>query len=117
MSSAIVTALVLLLNLSRADAQLPAVREDPLLSARAQTRAEAMCRTARLSHDGYLAAFDGLGYGWKGENLAMGHKDAPSIHAQLMGSSAHRANILRREFNAVGIGHACSITVELFGGR
>ena len=76
-----------------------------------------MCGTRALSHDGFAAAFHGLGYGWKGENLAMGHQDARSIHAQLMRSSGHRANILKREFRAVGIGHACNITVELFGGK
>lgn len=117
MNSALVAALVMLMNLSRADAHLSAFREDPALSARAQLRAEKMCTTGQLSHDGFQAAFDGLGYGWKGENLAMGHKDAQSIHAQLMGSPRHRENILRREFNAVGIGHACTITVELFGGK
>jgi uncharacterized protein YkwD len=117
MNSAIVTALVMLINASRADVHLPAMREDPALSARAQARAEAMCGTRALSHDGFAAAFLGLGYGWKGENLAMGHQDPPAIHAQLMASSRHRENVLRREFNAVGIGHACTITVELFGGR
>ena len=55
--------------------------------------------------------------GTRGENLAMGHSDARSVHAQLMASPGHRANILRREFDAVGVGNACSITVELFGGR
>jgi uncharacterized protein YkwD len=49
--------------------------------------------------------------------LAKGHRDARSIHAQLMASPGHRANILRREFSAVGTGSACDITVELFGGR
>jgi uncharacterized protein YkwD len=34
-----------------------------------------------------------------------------------MASPGHRANILRREFGAVGVGSACNITVELFGGR
>ncbi len=34
-----------------------------------------------------------------------------------MNSPGHRANILKHDFNAVGIGHAGSITVELFGGR
>jgi uncharacterized protein YkwD len=34
-----------------------------------------------------------------------------------MSSSGHRANILKPQFDAVGIGHACTITVELFGGR
>ena len=117
MTSTLVLTLVMLLNVSRADANVPALREDPALSARAQARAHAMCGTARLSHDGYLAAFDGLGYGWKGENLAMAYSDAASIHDQLMQSPRHRDNILRREFTAVGIGHACNITVELFGGK
>jgi uncharacterized protein YkwD len=34
-----------------------------------------------------------------------------------MASPGHRANILSREFGAVGVGSACNITVELFGGR
>ena len=117
MNSTIVLALVTLMNASRADAHLHTFREDPALSARAQVRAERMCSTGQLSHDGFQAAFDGLGYGWKGENLAMGYKDAQSIHIQLMGSPRHRKNILKREFNAVGIGHACNVTVELFGSK
>ena len=117
MSSNIAMALMLLMNASRADVPLPAFREDPALSARAQERAERMCANHSFSHDGYQSAFNGLRYNWTGENLAMGHKDPKAIHAQLMNSPGHRANILTREFNAVGIGHACSITVELFGGR
>jgi len=117
MNSALVTALVMLMNASRADAHVPAFVEDPALSVRAQVRAERMCATGQFGHDGYQAAFNGLGYGWKGENLAMGNKDAKSIHAQLMGSAGHRANILKKEFGAVGVGHACNITVELFGGK
>ncbi len=117
MNSAIVTALVMLMNASRADAHVPAFREDPALSARAQVRAERMCSTKQFSHDGYQAAFDGLRYNWKGENLAMGRKDAESIHAQLMASPGHRENILKRQYGAVGVGHACNITVELFGGK
>ena len=117
MSSNIAMALVLLMNAARADVQVPAFHEDPALSARAQERAETMCANRQFSHDGYQSAFYGLRYNWTGENLAMGHKDPKAIHAQLMNSTGHRANILKREFDAVGIGHACSITVELFGGR
>ena len=115
--NSIVTALVMLMNASRADAHVPPFREDPALSAGAQVRAERLCATRQFSHDGYQAAFNGLRYNWKGENLAMGHQDAKSIHAQLMGSPGHRANILKKEFGAVGVGHACNITVELFGGK
>src|SRR5689334_7610416 len=117
MSSSIAMALVLLLNASRADVHLPPFREDPILSGRAQQRAELMCANRTFSHDNYLAAFDGSPYRWKGENLAMGHRDAKAVHAQLMGSSGHRANILKPQFDSVGIGQACNITVELFGGR
>ena len=46
----------------------------------------------------------------------MGTHEPRAVHQQLMNSSGHRANILKREFRAVGIGHACSITVEIFGG-
>jgi uncharacterized protein YkwD len=117
MSSNFVAALLMLINAARADVQVPAFREDPALSARAQERAERMCANHQFSHDGYQSAFTGLRYNWTGENLAMGHNDPRSIHAQLMNSPGHRANLLKREFNAVGIGHACTITVELFGGR
>jgi uncharacterized protein YkwD len=117
MSTNFVAALLMLLNASRADVQAPAFREDPALSARAQQRAETMCANRTFSHDGYQSAFTGLRYSRTGENLAQGHKDPRAIHSQLMNSPGHRANILKREFNAVGIGHACSITVELFGGR
>ena len=87
MSSSIAIALVILMNASRADAHVPAFREDPALSAGAQARAERMCATRQFSHDGYQSAFNGLRYSWKGENLAMGHRDTKSIHAQLMGLS------------------------------
>ena len=116
MSSSIAIALVILMNASRADAHVPAFREDPALSAGAQARAERMCATRQFSHDGYQAAFRGSPYNRMGENLAMGHQDPRAVHSQLMNSAGHRANILKRDFRAVGIGHACTITVELFGG-
>ena len=116
MSSNFAMALVMLLNAARADAALPAFREDPTLSAHAQQRAETMCANRQFSHDGYQAAFRGSPYNRTGENLAMGHQDPRAVHDQLMNSSGHRANILKRDFRAVGIGHACTITVELFGG-
>ena len=116
MSSGFVAALVLLLNAARADVHLPAFHEDPILSGRAQQRAEFLCANHQFSHDRWQAAFRGSPYGWTGENLAMGHQEPRAVHGQLMSSPGHRANILKREFRAVGIGHACNITVELFGG-
>jgi uncharacterized protein YkwD len=116
MSANFVAALVMLMNASRADVHMPAFREDPVLSNRAQQRAELMCARHQFSHDGYQIAFNGSPYNWKGENLAMGEQDPRAVHGQLMHSPGHRANILKREFRAVGVGHACNITVELFGG-
>jgi len=109
-------ALVVLMNASRAQAHVGAFTEDPALSARAQVRAERMCANGQFSHDGYSSVFNGLRYGWTGENLAQGYQEPRRVHAQLMDSPGHRANILKKEFRAVGIGHACNITVELFGG-
>jgi uncharacterized protein YkwD len=116
MSSTFVAALVMLMNAARADVHVPPFREDPILSDRAQQRAEFLCANRQFSHDGWQAAFRGSPYGWSGENLAMGHQEPRAVHGQLMGSPGHRANILKPQFRAVGVGHACSITVELFGG-
>jgi uncharacterized protein YkwD len=112
----LLASLLSLINASRADFHLRPLAEDPTLMARAQARAEAMCSTGRLSHDGARAAFHGLPYRTWGENLAKGYGGADATHAGLMSSPDHRANILKPEFGAVGIGQACDITVELFGG-
>ncbi|MBS0538952.1 MAG: CAP domain-containing protein [Proteobacteria bacterium] len=111
-----IVALLMLMNASRAEVQAGPLAGDPALTARAQARAERMCATGRLSHDGWEQAFAGLRYQSSGENLAMGYQDPRQVHTQLMNSPGHRANILKREFRAAGIGHACNITVELFGG-
>lgn len=104
MSTNFAMALLLLLNASRADVQAPAFREDPVLSARAQERAERMCASRSFSHDGYRIAFQGSPYRSMGENLAQGHQDPRAVHAQLMNSPGHRANILNRDATRVGVG-------------
>ena len=75
MSSTFVAALVMLMNAARADVHVPPFREDPILSDRAQQRAEFLCANRQFSHDGWQAAFRGSPYGWSGENLAMGHQE------------------------------------------
>ena len=116
MSTSFVASLVMLLNAARADMHVPPLGEDPILSGRAQQRAETMCASGQFSHDGWQAALRGSPYSWTGENLAMGYQDPRAVHGQLMNSPGHRANILKPQFRAVGIGHACNITVEIFGG-
>ena len=40
-----------------------------------------LCANRQFSHDGYESAYRGLNFRAKGENLAMGHSDARSVHA------------------------------------
>ena len=119
MASVLLTTLLVLINAARADVSVPPLAEDPVLQGRAQARAERMCAVGQFSHDGYQEAFRGSPYRRTGENLAMGHRDPRAIHRQLMSSPGHRANILKRDFTALGVGMAprCNLTVELFGGR
>ncbi len=116
MMTILLVSLLSLINTSRIEAHEHALAIDPALGARAQARAEMVCSTGRSGHDGTPLAFNGLGYRVWGENLAKGSDDPEATHAGLMASPDHRANILQPQFRAVGIGHACGITVELFAG-
>src|SRR5471030_384203 len=100
MYALLLTTLLALMNASRATAHVGPLAEDPTLQARAQARAERMCAAGQFSHDGYQAAFTGLRYRSYGENLAKGHRDPNAVHAQLMNSPGHRANILKADFDA-----------------
>ena len=116
MVALLLASMLSLINASRADVRLPPLSEDPQLDGRAQARAEMMCRTGQFSHDGVESAFRGLRYRTWGENLAKGYRSPEATHTGLMNSPGHRANILKPAFSLLGIGHACDITVELFGG-
>jgi uncharacterized protein YkwD len=56
------------------------------------------------------------GSSW-GENIAMGQRTAEEVMQSWMGSTGHRANILRREYQDIGIGQAGAYWVQLFGSR
>lgn len=95
------------------------VRQTPLvpditLSERAQARAEILCENRQWSHDGWLDSFKGLSYKYAGENLAKDFKSDEEIQKAWMASPTHRANILKEQYNYIGIGRACGITVSLF---
>lgn len=91
-----------LINQSRSSAGLAPLTHDSGLSAIAQAHAQNMAAQGRLFHN---AAFASKAEPWKawGENVGTG-ADADSVHRGLMGSPSHRANILSRSFNLVGIG-------------
>jgi len=56
------------------------------------------------SPDGYLAH---PGFAAFGENIAMGQYDTSELHVGWMESDGHRENILRPEFDAMGVGIVC----------
>ncbi len=87
---------------------------DPVLSNRAELRAEYLCAHNQWSHDGWLTSFKGIEASYEGENLAKGFKDATSTNQALMASPTHKGNIVNWHYWKVGLGQACGITVELF---
>ncbi len=114
-SSASEKQLVALTNQSRAAAGLKALKVDSTLTSVARWRSKDMIVRDYFSHDipGYGKVFkklDSRGYCYKlaGENI--GWNDYPDaeataqIHQMFMGSSGHRANILGKSWDAIGVG-------------
>lgn len=93
-----------LLNQARSSAGLGPLTHDSGLSSIAQAHAQNMAAQGRLFHNG---SFSSKALPWKawGENVGSG-ADADAVHRGFMGSYSHKANILSRAFNLVGIGAA-----------
>ncbi len=96
-------------NHSRAGAGLPALHWDAALAAAARQHALRMVQQNMLSHQfpGELALQDrarqaGARFSVIAENIAEG-PSVPGLHTQWMNSPPHRANLLDRELNAMGI--------------
>ncbi|MHA7132968.1 CAP domain-containing protein [Oerskovia turbata] len=96
-----------LLNGARSAAGLAALTPDSGLAGVAQAWAERMAASGSLSHNPSTGAQIPGGWSSWGENVAWSTDPSPSgLHASLMGSSGHRANILSAAFTAVGVGYA-----------
>ena len=113
---ALAGAVLCLLNHERATHGLPALTQDPRLSAAAQRHAEDMGRRRFYAHDNPSglspdqrmreAGYDGA---TTGENIhwGVGKNATPArITKEWMESPGHRGNILRPQFTRVGIGVA-----------
>jgi uncharacterized protein YkwD len=105
------TALAGMLNGARAWAGLPALARDARLDAVARAHALRIARTQRLAHDAgdgdpaeRLRAV-GVETHEMGENLATA-PNAILAHRAIWASPSHRANILGRNFERVGLGIA-----------
>lgn len=97
-------------NQARAKAGVPALEWNEWLAQAARQHAEEMARRGELTHRfpgepslrERLAATR-LRFDAAAENVAFG-SDADDIHSGWMHSAGHRANILSRKYNAIGIG-------------
>ena len=102
-----------LTNAERAKVGLPALTLNPLLSQAAQGHSEDQARRNTLTHYGANGESPGdriraTGYVFRtwAENAAMGYRTAESVMSGWMGSSGHRANILRSTVTEIGLGIA-----------
>jgi uncharacterized protein YkwD len=114
------------LNYDRALNGLPPLTWGPKLSNTAGTWADQMKRVGSLYHQNLGALInsaDYWGYRTMGENIivAPAGTSAAGLEAAWMNSAPHRANILSRSFNVVGIGYVRGLdgrvwAVQEFGG-
>ena len=109
---------VSMINASRADAGLPALKIRSDLAGYADHHTAKMMDKGTIFHSS-TAQMRKMTTGWSllGENVGMGPDDAGILHQAFMDSSSHRANILG-DFAYVGVGAAVAddgilyVTVE-----
>lgn len=95
-----------LANAERHDAGVAPLANHPALAKAARRRAIDMAASGSLSHDGWSTIIRLFGYlgGLLGENIAYGYGSPAAVVSGWMGSSGHRANILRSGFRDSGVG-------------
>ena len=93
-----------LINKERSSRKLPRLVQAGDLNSKAGGWAAKMRNECRLSHS---KLSDGVTLSWRalGENVAYA-SSIPKTHTSLMNSSRHRANILKSNYNRVGVGVA-----------
>lgn len=113
LSDLIASRIVALANAERASLNLPGLKENDQLKAAAQQKAEDMAKRGYFSHQSpegetpwtWLSE-NGYGYLAAGENLAINFDDSRLLNKAWMNSPAHRANIVRADFQEIGVGIA-----------
>lgn len=98
-----------LVNSERAKQGLPALKYSLTLSQAAQTRAEETVQLFSHTRPNGSSCFtvlkeQGISYTAAGENIAYGQKTPAAVMNAWMNSSGHRANILSKSFDHIGIG-------------
>lgn len=74
----------------------------------AERQARRQARTAKLYHQDLSPVIRACGMSIVGENVAYGYPTAGKVDRAWMSSKGHRANILKRKFNKIGVGMALS---------
>lgn len=130
-SSAITASnIISLTNASRQEYALAGLKENNILDIAAQAKADDMLARSYFSHntpDGrtpwsFITAA-GYDYLMAGENLAVNFTEAENVEDAWMNSPGHKANILNKNFEEIGIGisqgdyqgHAAIFVVQMFG--
>ncbi|NEO36116.1 MAG: CAP domain-containing protein [Moorea sp. SIOASIH] len=106
------TELLGLTNAERRKAGLPPLQLSAELSQAAQLHAEDMVRNGFFSHTGSdgskisdRAKAAGYLYSYVGENIAAGYSTPAQTIRQWMGSTGHRRNILKPQYQEIGFGY------------
>jgi uncharacterized YkwD family protein len=112
---------VQLVNQQRAKAGLRPLTHRADVKNVAQKKAEDMINSNYFSHTSpnYGSPFDmlktfGISYSYAGENIAKGQKTPQEVMNAWMNSSGHRANILKPEFDTIGVGFYHGAWVQMF---
>lgn len=110
-----------LTNLERQKAGLSPLAHNWQLSRVARYKSEDMRDRNYFSHTSptYGSPFTmiknfGISYSAAGENIAMGQPTAQAVVQGWMNSSGHRANILSKNFNKIGVGYAKSSSGRIY---
>jgi uncharacterized YkwD family protein len=110
-----------LVNQERAKNGLPALVHRADIKNVAEKKAMDMINSNYFSHTSpnYGSPFDmlktfGITYRSAGENIAKGQKSPQEVMNAWMNSSGHRANILNRSYNSIGVGYYNGAWVQMF---
>ncbi|MFF2908206.1 CAP domain-containing protein [Paenibacillus sp. NPDC057934] len=116
--------IVTLVNKERAAAGLSPVSALDSLNKVAATKATDMRTNNYFDHTSptYGSPFDmmksfGITYRAAGENIAMGQRSPEEVMTAWMNSPGHRANILNKDFNYIGVGFDNNYWVQEFIGK
>lgn len=97
-----------LTNTERTKRSLGKLGTNACLKRYALAQAQRQARENRMYHQQMQPILRACGLRYVGENVAAGYPTAQSVMTGWMNSPGHRANILKREFNRLGVGVAYS---------